>query len=233
MEFDNNGTYVRLHGLPSPQLHGASPSSLKCDIRGQHVSQYFHLSVSLNATTTRLPQSTTCENSTRSRGLLDHLHALLTRFSDIFSVPHSLPPVCEFDHKIPLQDNTSPVNVCHNKYPHFQKIEIERLVGEMLKEGIIRPSTSPFSSLVIIFKKKDEKWRFCVDYQALNAVTIRDRLSIPTVDELLNELVVAHVFSKKDLHFGYHQVWINPTDVEKMAFWTHEGHYEFLVMPFG
>lgn len=128
-----------------------------------------------------------------------NLKHLLLKFQHVFLQPYGLPPKRPHDHYIPLLTNTSPINVKPYRYPHSQKEIMATFIQDMLKKGIITPSTSPFSSPVLLVRKKDGSWRFCVDYRALNAVTVKDQFPIPTIDELLDELGFATIFTKIDL----------------------------------
>lgn len=96
----------------------------------------------------------------------------------------------------------------------------------MLNSGLIRPSTSPFSSLVLLVRKDDGTRRFYTDYRVLNSIITKDRFPIPTVDDILYELHRIIFFTKIDLTVGYHQVRVHRPYVHKMTFHTHNGHYE-------
>ncbi|XP_074299369.1 uncharacterized protein LOC141630448 [Silene latifolia] len=156
------------------------------------------------------------------------LEEVLNEFSDLFEEPKTLPPHRAHDHNIHLKPGTSPINVRPYMYPVIQKDAIEQITKEMLENGVVQHNQSPFSSPVVLVKKKDGSWRLCVDYRELNKHTIKDKFPIPIIDELLDELQGSVIFSKIDLRASYWKIRMNEADVNKTAFRTHEGHYEFL-----
>ena len=122
------------------------------------------------------------------------IQAVLNEFKVVFAEPKGLPPPRSHDHQIHLQEAAKLTCVRPYRYPYYHKEEIERLVNEMLKVGIIQPSQGPYSSLILLVRKANGSWRICIDYRALNKDIIEDKFPIPNLDELLNELMVMSCF---------------------------------------
>src|SRR5271165_6278440 len=160
---------------------------------------------------------------------------ILKEFGDIFldGLPPGNPPPRKVQHDIPLYPNLPPPFKGIFRLSQAELQELRTQLQQLLKDGKISPSTSPYGAPVLFVKKKDGSLRMCIDYRALNSQTVKNRYALPRIDELFDRLHGAKVFSKIDLTSGYWQIAIAAEDRPKTAFRTRYGHYEFNVMPFG
>ena len=160
----------------------------------------------------------------------------LKGYKDCFSteLPDELPPMCgDDDHRIDLIPRSSPPNRAPYRVSYAQQEEILTQVNELLEKGMIRPSSSPFCSPILLVQKKDGSYHMCIDYRALNKNTIKNCFPIPCIEDIFDRLQGSSYFSRIDLKSGYHQIRIVPEDIHKTAFQTQFGLYEYVVMPFG
>ena len=154
-------------------------------------------------------------------------------YADIFAVNSA--EIGRMDlvyHQINTGDS-NPVKQQAQRIPFALRPKVEQMINEMLEQGVIEESSSPWASPIVLVSKPDGSTRFCVDYRRLNAVTKTDEFPLPRVDDCLDMLSGMKYFSTLDLASGYWQVAMSPESKEKTAFITHEGLYEFCVMPFG
>ena len=146
---------------------------------------------------------------------------------------NKLPPHRPIDHTIKLQEGAHPPAKRAYGMSREQALVVKEYVDEMLGKGFIRPSTSPYAAPVLIVKKPDGGLRICVDYRALNALTIKNRNAPPLIRETLFRLCAAKVYSKFDIIAAFNEVRMKEGDEEKTAFLTRYGLFEYVVMPFG
>ncbi|GJX58019.1 retrotransposon protein, putative, ty3-gypsy subclass [Tanacetum coccineum] len=160
--------------------------------------------------------------------------SVVREFADVFpdELP-GLPPAREIEFGIELIPGAEPISKAPYRMTPVELKELKEQLQEMLENGFIRPSVSPWGAPVLFVKKKDGSMRLCIDYRELNRITIRNRYPLPRIDDLFDQLQGAKYFSKIDLRSGYHQLRVREQDISKTAFRTRYGHYEFLVMPFG
>ena len=136
------------------------------------------------------------------------------------------------------QTDPVPVNTKQYRFPPVHKKEIDKQVGKLLDQEIIKPSLSPYNSPIWIVSKKpgpdgELLWRMVIDFRDLNKITVPDAYPLPNINEILDQLGGAKYFSVFDLASGFHQIPMKPEDAPKTAFSTPHGHYEFVRMPFG
>jgi hypothetical protein len=165
----------------------------------------------------------------------EQLRDILMEFKDVFpeKLPAGTPPKREVELSIREQEGAAPPTRPPYRLSPAEQAELEEQIQDLLAQGFIRPSVSPYGAPILFVPKKDGRWRMCVDYRALNKQTIKDKFPLPRIDELLERLGQAKVFSALDLASGYHQIRVEQNSIERTAFRTTRGHYEFLVMPFG
>jgi hypothetical protein len=176
--------------------------------------------------------SLTTSLSLESQAMIDKLQVVCD-FPEVFpdEIP-DVPPEREIEFSIDLVPGTKHVSMTPYRMSVSELAELKKRLEDLLDKKFIRPSVSTWGAPVQLVKKKDGSMRLCIDYRQLNKVTIKNGYPLPRIDDLMDQLVGARVFSKIDLRLGYHQIKVKDEDMQKTAFRTRFGHYEYKVMPF-
>lgn len=217
---------------PSWSLQCISASDVRREVRKKNVDEVYMVRVQPIDDQTELQVNAVQASESTSANPAEQ--RMLHEYRDVFGeLPPGLPPEREVDHRIELVPGSTPASRPMIRMAPAQQDELKKQLQELTDMGFIQPSKSPYGAPVLFVKKKDGTMRMCVDYRALNSITIKNRYPLPRIDELFDRLQGAKVFSKIDLRSGYHQIRIHADDVPKTAFRTRYGHFEFLVLPFG
>lgn len=195
----------------------------ECSFKGvNHISSVMHISSS-----EQLTISTPLEGADREK-----LLSIIDEFKHHLVNGTALSTVNTGSMHIELT-NSVPVHYRPYKLALNEKIKVREIVRDLLDKGVIRESESPYASPIILVKKKDGSDRMCVDYRALNAITVKDRFPLPLIDDHIDRLGKSNYFSCLDMATGFHQIKLDEDSVSKTAFVTPEGHFEYLKMPYG
>ncbi|CAI7850205.1 unnamed protein product [Closterium sp. NIES-53] len=160
---------------------------------------------------------------------------ILEEFQDVLpdDLPNQQPPYRTHQHEIVEEPGSKPTFRAPYRLSPTELADMKKQIEYLLEKRLIRPSTSPYGAPVLFTPKPDGSLRMCIDYRALNKQTIKNKYPIPRIDDLLDQLRGATVFSKLDLRSGYWQIRMADNSIHKTAFRTRYGSYEYLVMPFG
>jgi hypothetical protein len=212
----------------SPNSHEAADPQSKpeSDTEGLHVNVIQSVLVSDGAIAAQMDSRLTMDQQKQLKDLLE-------RYREVFSNnPKGPGMVTHVEHAIDTGD-ADPIKQRSYRTSRKEEEYIDREVDEMIDNGIIRPSSSPWSSPVVLVTKKDNTLRFCIDYRKLNSVTKKDSYPLPRIQDTLDVLNGAKYFSSLDFASGYWQIKVKEEDVAKTAFVCKRGLYEFVRMPFG
>jgi hypothetical protein len=188
LKFDKAGHEVVLKGMPSKPLGPLQEMPVGQLLKLTKGNDIWAIVVLLNT-----------DSLSESSPLPPEIQTVLEQFSSVFAEPQGLSPHRDYDHAILLQPDAMLVNARPYRYSSQHKDEIERQVTAMLQAVVIVPSMSSFASPVLLVQKKDGEWRFCIDYNCLNELTIKNTFPMAVIDKLLDELAGAKFFSKLDL----------------------------------
>ena len=182
-----------------------------------------------------IARPTESEEKSAIASMSPEIRKILNNFSDVFpeKLPKGLPPKRKHDFKIELKEDALPQKKGLYKLSDKELRELRKQLDELLENNFIRPSKSPWGAPILFVSKKDSNLRMCVDYRALNRLTVKNSYPLPRIDDIFDQLKGAKYFTKIDLRSGYHQIRLNKDSVPLTAFRTRYGHFEFLVLPFG
>lgn len=233
---DDTGAVTKMNDSNKPIL----PKHLYSEIKS--IENFYETPIySISKMTLDNARSELLKENTRLSHISEHsdeIWGIILEFHDIFTLPGDpLPLTNLIQHEIKTTDE-NPINTKQYRYPPIHQEEIKKQIKDMLAKGIIQESDSPYNSpLWIVPKKQDasgkSKWRLVIDYRKLNEKTIQDAYPLPNIDEIFDQLGNARYFSAFDLASGFHQIGMNSKDIQKTAFSTPDGHYEYTRMPFG